>query len=241
MRLTTVGWAMAMAAVLAVAACKDEGGELRDVTARRRAEMANRDTTQDRASAYDADADSTTRLPAFTGDTAVRAPVAAADTARLAVDTARHAPAAAGWGTAPRQGGGTPAVPATLRGVRAASNPEGFDRMVLDFGDGPVPGWRTAYATRPVMSCGSGQPVQVEGARWLRVRLQTAQAHDDQGEPTVRQRRLSLAMPALREMAIACDFEGEVEVVLGVSAANPYRVLELSNPTRLVIDVQRQP
>jgi hypothetical protein len=47
-------------------------------------------------------------------------------------------------------------------------------------------------------------------------------------------------MSALRKMAIACGFEGEVEVVLGVSAANPYRVLELANPTRLVADVQRQ-
>ena len=240
MRLKTVGWVMAAAAVLVAAACKDEGGELRDATERRRAEMANRDTTKDRPSAFDPAGDTATRLPAFTGDTAVRTPAAAPDSAAPAADTSRRAAAAAGWGTSPRQGG-TATVPATLRGVRAASNPDGFDRMVLDFGDGPVPGWRVAYATRPVMSCGSGEPVQVEGARWLRVRLQTAQAHDDQGQPTVRQRRLPLGMPALREMAIACDFEGEVEVVLGVSAAHPYRVLELANPTRLVIDVQRQP
>ncbi|MFL5541759.1 MAG: hypothetical protein ACJ8J0_22425 [Longimicrobiaceae bacterium] len=239
MRLKTAGW-MTVAAVLVLSACKDEGGELRDATERRRAEMANRDTTRDRASAFDPAADTATRLPAFTGDTALRAPAAARDTPAPAADTTRRAAAAAGWATAPRQGG-TATVPATLRGVRAASNPDGFDRMVLDFGDGPVPRWSTAYATRPVMSCGSGEPVPVEGARWLRVRLQTAQAHDDQGQPTVRQRRLPLGMPALREMAIACDFEGEVEVVLGVSAANPYRVLELANPTRLVIDVQRQP
>lgn len=32
-----------------------------------------------------------------------------------------------------------------------------------------------------------------------------------------------------------------MEVVLGVSAANPYRVLELANPTRLVVDIRRQP
>jgi hypothetical protein len=96
-------------------------------------------------------------------------------------------------------------------------------------------------ATRPALACGSGEPVQVEGERWLRVRLQTAQAHDEQGQPTIRQRRLPLGMPVLREMAVACDFEGEVEVVLGVSAAKPYRVMQLANPTRLVIDIQRQP
>jgi len=62
MRLKTAGWAMAAAALLATAACKDEGGELRDATERRRAEMANRDTTGDRASPFDAGADTGTRL-----------------------------------------------------------------------------------------------------------------------------------------------------------------------------------
>jgi hypothetical protein len=238
MRLKTVGWT-AVAALLATsaAACKDEGGELRDVTARRRAELANRDTTRDRV--RDGDTDSTVRLPAFAGDTAARTSIVTRDSAPA--DTAKRAAAPAGWGTAPRQGG-TPNVPTTLRGVRAASNPEGFDRMVLDFGTGPVPGWRASYSTRPALSCGSGEPVQVEGVRWLRLRMQTAQAHDEQGQPTVRQRRLPLGgMPILREMVISCDFEGEVEVVLGVSAANPYRVMELANPTRLVIDVKQQP
>jgi hypothetical protein len=237
MRLKTAGWTVLAAACLsAAAACKDKGGELRDITARRRAELANRDTTQDRAP--EGDADSATRLPAFTGDTALRTAIPLPDSA--AADTAAKRPAPTGWGTAPRQGG-TPNVPTTLRGVRAASNPEGFDRMVLDFGTDPVPGWHASYSARPVLSCGSGEPVQVEGERWLRVRLQTAQAHDEQGQPTVRQRRLPLGMPVLRELAIACDFEGEVEVVLGVSAANPYRVMQLANPTRLVIDIQRQP
>jgi hypothetical protein len=238
MRQKTAMWTVLAAACLSTvaAACKDEGGELRDATARRRAELANRDTTQDRAP--EGDADSTTRLPAFTGDTALRTAIPLPDSA--AADTAAKRPAPTGWGTAPRQGG-TPNVPTTLRGVRAASNPEGFDRLVLDFGADPVPGWQAAYSSRPALSCGSGEPVQVEGERWLRVRLQTAQAHDEQGQPTVRQRRLPLGMPVLRELAIACDFEGEVDVVLGVSAANPYRVMQLANPTRLVIDVQRQP
>ncbi|HEV7590010.1 MAG TPA: hypothetical protein VGO40_17975 [Longimicrobium sp.] len=235
MRLTTVGWMVLAATTLSAPACKDQGGELRDVTARRRAELANRDTTRDRP--RDEAADTSRRLPAFAGDTAARTPVVVRDSA--ATDTTRRI-APAGWGVAPRQGG-TPNVPTTLRGVRAASNPQGFDRMVLDFGADPVPGWHTAYSARPALACGSGEPVQVEGERWLRVRLQTAQAHDEQGQPTVRQRRLPLGMPVLRELGIACDFEGEVEVVLGVTAANPYRVMELANPTRLVIDIQRQP
>lgn len=231
------GMAMVIAAAALAAACADQGGELREVTERRRAEHANRDTTRDAAG--DAFSDTATRIPAFAGDTGGRtAVITPGDSA--AVDSARTPPPATGWGVAPKSGG-TAGNLLTLRGLRAASNPEGYDRLVLDFGTDAVPRWSASYASRPVMRCGSGETAEVAGERWLRVRLQRTQAHDDAGQPTVRNRELPLNMPALREMEITCDFEGEVEVVLGVSGALPYRVMQLANPTRLVIDVQRQP
>jgi hypothetical protein len=228
---------MMLAAAALVAACGDQGGELREVTERRRAEHANRDTTRDAGA--DAFSDTSTRIPAFAGDTGARTTVITpADSAR--VDSARQPPPTTGWGVVARSGG-TAGDVVTLRGLRAASNPEGYDRLVLDFGTEAVPRWSASYASRPVLRCGSGEASEIAGERWLRLRLQRTQAHDDQGQPTVRQRELPLNMPALREMEITCDFEGEVEVVLGVSAALPYRVMQLANPTRLVIDVQRQP
>jgi len=45
----------------------------------------------------------------------------------------------------------------------------------------------------------------------------------------------------MRAMVMTCDFEGEVGLVIGVTAANAFRVMELANPSRLAIDVQRQP
>lgn len=237
MRLGFRGMVMAALACAAVAACRDQGGELRDVTDRRRAELANRDTTQDHRPADDT-ADAAPRLPAFAGDTAART-TATTPATSATVDSARR-PEATGWAATPRSGG-TSGGTATLRGFRAAANPEGFDRLVLDFGTDAVPAWTAQYASRPVLRCGSGEPAQVQGERWLRIRLRGTQAHDDAGQPTVRQRQLPLNMAAMREMAITCDFEGEVEVVVGVSAANPYRVLQLANPSRLAIDVQRQP
>ena len=221
-----------------LAACGDEGGELKEVTARRRAEMANRDTSGDHADS--ARGDSAYSIPAFVGDTPVRA--AKTDSAaKPAADSARAAAPAAtdsGWTTAAQDGAhrGTVGV---LRGLRVAQHP-GFDRLVLDFGTGALPGWHVEYVNG-ASQCGSGRPVKTAGSAVLLVRLRTAQAHDDAGQPTVRQRQLPLNMAAMREMAITCDFEGEVEVVLGVSAALPYRVMQLANPTRLVIDVQRQP
>jgi hypothetical protein len=215
------------------AGCADQGGELRDATQRRRAEGAGADSA---AEVTPPSADSgETRLPAFAGDTPRAAPPAADSSAR---DSARPA-AGSAWSLASRQGGRSQGM-ATLRGLRTASQ-DGFDRLVLDFGDQPLPGWHAEYAARPGAQCGSGEPVQLAGARFLRLRLQSAQAHDEQGEPTVRQRSLELNMPALRALRLVCDFEGEVGVVLGVNAANPYRVLELGNPSRLVLDVRQQP
>jgi hypothetical protein len=40
-------------------------------------------------------------------------------------------------------------------------------------------------------------------------------------------------------MVMTCDFEGDVALVLGVSARQPFRVAEYANPSRLVVDVKQ--
>ena len=42
----------------------------------------------------------------------------------------------------------------------------------------------------------------------------------------------------LVEMRMVCDFEGQVEWVLGVRSPREFRVLELFDPARLAIDVE---
>jgi len=42
----------------------------------------------------------------------------------------------------------------------------------------------------------------------------------------------------VKELISTCDFEAEVEWVAGVASPNRYRVLELRNPTRLVVDIK---
>jgi hypothetical protein len=46
-------------------------------------------------------------------------------------------------------------------------------------------------------------------------------------------------MPVLREVEMICDFEGQVEIVMGVQTPNPYRVLVEPTPNRLIVDVQQ--
>jgi hypothetical protein len=224
-----------LAAVAFAAACGDEGGELKDATARRRAELANRDTARD-ARADTAGPDTGYSIPAFVSDTAA---AAAAKTDTTAKDSAKGAAAAqdAGW-TAGAREVKRPNVVGVLRGLRVAQQ-AGFDRLVLDFGAGPVPGWRLEYVDRPITQCASGQTMPVAGQAWLRIRLRTAQAHDDNGAATVRQRDIPLTLPVMKQMVMTCDFEGDVDLVLGADSRQPYRVMELQSPNRLVIDLKQ--
>nr|MDQ3805703.1 hypothetical protein [Acidobacteriota bacterium] len=134
-----------------------------------------------------------------------------------------------------REGDGAPAL---LRVVRTASR-EKFDRVVFEFEGARLPGYHVEYVDRPVRQCGSGEVVPVAGDAWLRVRLTPANAHTEAGQPTVKDRARRLNYPNLKELKALCDFEAEVEWVLGLASPNRYRVLELTNPARLVIDVKK--
>jgi hypothetical protein len=135
----------------------------------------------------------------------------------------------------------TLARPAVQSAVRAARH-AGFDRVVFEFEGKQLPGYHLEYVDRPIRRCGSGHAVDVLGDGWLRVRLELASAHDDQGKATIaerdRQRQLSLGV--LRELVLTCDFEGQVVWVLGLASPNRYRLLELTDPPRLVVDVRQR-
>ncbi|RKH54537.1 AMIN-like domain-containing (lipo)protein [Corallococcus llansteffanensis] len=125
----------------------------------------------------------------------------------------------------------------TLRSVRTGTH-EGYDRTVFEFEGPRLPGYHLAYVKTPVQDCGSGNDVTPPGKAALQVRFTLAQAHTDEGKPTVAQRTLKPALPSVLELERLCDFEGEVTWVLGTARRAPYRVLELREPTRLVLDVQ---
>lgn len=128
-----------------------------------------------------------------------------------------------------------------LRSAGSASAGPGYDRVVFEFTGDSVPGYVVEYATRPAQRCGSGDPVSVAGAGRLVVRFEPARAHDNQGHPSLTAREYTLDLPAVTEMKLICDFEGQVEWLLGVSATAQYRVTELTGPARLVLDVRHSP
>jgi hypothetical protein len=124
--------------------------------------------------------------------------------------------------------------PATVVALRAAAH-EDFDRVTIELA-GALPGYRVAWAPARPRQCGSGKAVDAGGTAWLVVRLDPAQAHDEQGRVTVDTSE-SPGLPAVGAMASSCDFEGVVSWVLGSPARLPFRVLALSDPPRLVVDV----
>ena len=119
----------------------------------------------------------------------------------------------------------------------------GYDRVVFEFAGGgdSVPGYRVEYTTKPVQRCGSGDPVSVAGTGRLIVRFEPAQAHDEHGSLAPAERHRTAGLPAVRELTLICDFEGQVAWVLGTAAPSEYRVSELTGPARLVLDVRHAP
>jgi hypothetical protein len=123
-----------------------------------------------------------------------------------------------------------------LRYVRSATHPS-YDRVVFEFEGDQLPSYKIEYIDKPVRACGSGNVVPFAGAAWLSVLFTGANAHTDAGEQTIKDRTRSPNHTVVKDLKLTCDFEAEVEWVMGVSAPNKYRVLELKNPTRLVVDI----
>jgi hypothetical protein len=118
--------------------------------------------------------------------------------------------------------------------VRAGGH-TGFDRVVFEF-RGPVPEHRIGYVDQLVQD-GSGNPVSVAGAADLEVVFEGANAHNDDGSPTISPRRFSPGLTAVKEVAQIGDFEAVVTYGIGVDRRRPIEVSTLSSPSRLVIDV----
>ena len=129
--------------------------------------------------------------------------------------------------------------PATLKTVRTATH-EGFDRIVFEFAESGLPGYRIEYTDKPVQKCGSGEAVSVRGDARMLIQIQPANAHTEEGGVTsYPERERTLSLPVMRELKLTCDFEADVQWVLGLASQKRYRVVELLNPARLVVDIKQ--
>jgi hypothetical protein len=165
--------------------------------------------------------------PVAEGATVTPAPAASADSTDWTI----------GLLSAPTTVTGGP-VP-VLTDIRTGSHAD-YERFTveLDAANG-LPGYHVEYVDRPLHECGSGNQIFPVGDAWLELRLEPAAAHTEAGEATLGAREIAVDAPLLRRIYRTCDFEAVVVHVLALSAPNPFRVLTLSRPSRIVVDIQR--
>ena len=141
--------------------------------------------------------------------------------------------------SAPSDGTGT----ALLKTVRVGRNP-GFERIVFEFAGTSVPGYRVQWVDGPILADGSGEPVDVTGEAYLEIIMQPASGVDLSAPqltivydgpdriPVTGQTEL------ITDLVRTGDFEAVLSWVAGTSEKVPFRVLRLSSPTRVVIDLE---
>lgn len=124
----------------------------------------------------------------------------------------------------------------TLRQVRAADQTD-FDRIVFEFKDSEVPGYRIAYV--PSITDEAGKVHKLFGKAFLRVDMNPAWAHSNEtGAPSLAESEKRVNLSTIIEFKQVDDFEGVVSYALGLSRRKPFRVTEMLNPARLVIDIK---
>jgi hypothetical protein len=126
----------------------------------------------------------------------------------------------------------------TVRAMRSAAGAD-YDRFVIEFEQG-LPGYHIEYVDRPVRSCASGHVIELPGDAWLSIRMQPAAGHSDAGRAVPLPNAAGQDARNFLKVAVACDFEADYTLVLAVRSPGKYRVLELANPDRLVVDVRWQ-
>ena len=128
---------------------------------------------------------------------------------------------------------------ALLTDVRAARQ-DGYDRVVFEFSNG-VPGYEVGYVERPIVADGSGEEVVVDGAAVLRARMEPALDADLTKESAPRTykgpNRFSPDAAVVAELVRTGGFEAVLVWAVGLDAERPFRVTTLSDPPRIVIDI----
>lgn len=164
---------------------------------------------------------------------AVAMPSSAAALAGLTQSQARQAVAANPCGqfrfdSLPRSYDGPFTIgPATL--IRAERH-DCFDRLAVDITGSQVPGWSVRYVNTLVQDA-SGRTLDHQGRALLEIVLRT-NAHRLAGESTLS----GSSTPSVedfrefRDVIFAADFEGQIQLGLGLDQRRPFRVLTL--PTR---------
>ena len=120
-----------------------------------------------------------------------------------------------------------------------------YDRFVLEFEedpdelDGAPDSFQILWSSGTPESMGSGEPITIQGTHTLEIYLLGyGYSRDDLAEPSQAPTVLTPTRTSnLRQAIWDGEFEGVLHWILGVEYKTDFRVLSISNPPRLVIDI----
>lgn len=139
-------------------------------------------------------------------------------------------------GTVPLSRPASDGASLSVTGVRIGHH-DGFDRVVFDLGGKGTPGWRVDYTTDPTQP-GSGKPITINGNSIVQVVLTGLGYPMDTGVDAYSGPNPIAGVHAVRQVYLTGVFEGEAVGFIGVDAGKPpVRVILLTNPTRVVVDI----
>lgn len=127
---------------------------------------------------------------------------------------------------------------ANIVDVRYGSHPD-YDRVVFEFEQG-TPELTLDRATPPFTADGSGLSITVDGESFLQLTMRGGTRQTDEGTssydgPT----DFDPGLPGLVDLVQGGDFERQSSWYLGLSAESCARVTLLTDPPRVVVDVDR--
>ena len=143
------------------------------------------------------------------------------------------------WSTDSQRADASADAHLTVTGLRVGGQ-DGYDRVVYELGGTGVPGWTVRYADLAVQE-GSGEAIPMAGNAILEVLItgsgypfDTGVAEYDGPNPLPGE-----GSELVTETRISGVFEGTTQSFIGLeSGGHPFTVSTLSDPTRLVVDIE---
>ena len=144
------------------------------------------------------------------------------------------------WSTEAKTGPGGREPPdgpsAKLPAVRAAAHP-GYDRVVFQFEGTRVPGYRIEYVGEITLGESDDEFLTLQGGALVQATFQGSASDDHRpGTQTVPD-RFTPGLAQVKQIGLAEDWEGLVRLGIGLDHRAGFRVLELRDPVRVVVDV----
>jgi hypothetical protein len=125
---------------------------------------------------------------------------------------------------------------AQLVDVRVGTH-DGYDRVVFEFAKG-APAFTLDEAQPPLREDASGRELDVDGNAFWQLVMRDTSRSDLDGHTMFDDTDFDPEFPKLAELIEGGDFEAVSTWYFGLDAESCVRVLRLSNPSRLVFDIE---